>query len=157
MRRDFAFLDPGPLIDGDLQLVLVAKNPADPSRAYAPYYGFDMVLTGTRTRVGHLRLRVGNTRDLCLFAGHIGYGVDPQHRGRRYAARACRLVVPLARKHGLNPLWITVNPDNKASRRCCEILGAELVEIVDLPADSEMYGEGERRKCRYRLRLGEDA
>ena len=29
--------------------------------------------------------------------------------------------------------------------------GAELVEIVDLPEDNDMYQKGERRKCRYLL------
>jgi tagatose 1,6-diphosphate aldolase len=61
--------------------------------------------------------------------------------------------LPLLKTHGINPLWITCNPDNMPSRRTCEILGAELIEIVDLPTDTEMYRYGERRKCRYRLEL----
>jgi tagatose 1,6-diphosphate aldolase len=52
-------------------------------------------------------------------------------------------------------LWITCNPENIASRRTCEAAGADFVEIVDLPSDIDMYQEGERQKCRYRLKLGE--
>jgi tagatose 1,6-diphosphate aldolase len=33
------------------------------------------------------------------------------------------------------------------------LAGLELVEIVDLPPNNEMYQRGERQKCRYRLRL----
>jgi predicted acetyltransferase len=51
----------------------------------------------------------------------------------------------------LQTVWITCNPDNWASRRTCELAGAELVEIVDLPEDNDMYRKGKRRKCRYRL------
>ena len=61
--------------------------------------------------------------------------------------------MPLARRHGLAELWITCNPENKASRRTCEFAGAELIEIVDLPPHTDMYQEGERQKCRYRLQL----
>jgi predicted acetyltransferase len=50
-------------------------------------------------------------------------------------------------------LWITCNPENVASRRTCELVGGELVDIVDLPVDSDMYKEGARQKCRYRVKL----
>ena len=51
----------------------------------------------------------------------------------------------------MTELWITCNPDNLASRRTCELAGAEFMGIVDLPPDSDMYLEGERQKCRYLL------
>ena len=150
---EFEFLDPGELIDDDLQLVLVKKTPADPTKGFVPAYVFDMVLTGTSTKVGSLNLRIGEIDFLVRYAGHIGYEVAPVHRGHRYAARACELLKSLVRQHGLNTLWLTVIPDNVASRRTCEILGAEMVEIVDLPKDCDMYANGERQKCRYRLDL----
>jgi predicted acetyltransferase len=147
------FYDPGKLIDGDLELILVEKYPGDPTINYVPAYRFNMILPGQSEAVGHIELRVGNTDHIVLYGGHIAYAVAPQHRGHRYAARACRLLLPLARRHGLQTLWITCNPDNIASRRTCEIAGAEFIEIVDLPEDTDMYQEGERQKCRYRLNL----
>ena len=149
----FQFHDPGRLIDGDLELVLVEKRPADPSRDYVPAYKFKMTLAGQCVEVGAIELRVGETDHIVMYAGHVGYRVNPEHRGHRYAARACKLLLPLARSHGLETLWITCNPDNVASRRTCELAGAELVEIVDLPEDSDMYQRGERQKCRFRLDL----
>lgn len=83
----------------------------------------------------------------------VSYDVDPEHRGHLYASRACKLLLSLARTHSLQFLWITCSPDNIASRRTCELVGAKLVEIVDLPEDTDMYQEGERHKCRYRLDL----
>ncbi len=147
---EFEFLDPGPLIDGDLELVLAEQTPADPSRNWAPAYAFRMRLPGVEES-GRINLCIGDQEALVRYSGHIGYGVNPEHRGHHYAARAVRLLLPLARRHGLATVWITCHPANWASRRTCELAGAALVEIVDLPADNDMYQRGERRKCRYRL------
>lgn len=149
----FEFHAPGRLIDGDLELILVETNPANPERGLVPQYKFKMTQVGENERIGHVHLRIGETKHLAMYAGHIGYGVDPEHRGHRYAARGCRLLMDLARRHGLKELWITCNPDNIASRKTCELAGAEFVEIVDLPKDTNMYQKDERQKCRYRLDL----
>jgi predicted acetyltransferase len=62
-----------------------------------------------------------------------------------------RLVIPLAKAHGMTHLWITCNPENAASRRTIERLGATFVEVVDIPKSNLLYEKGERQKCRYRL------
>jgi tagatose 1,6-diphosphate aldolase len=149
----FKFQDPDELIDGDLQLVLTEKWPADPARNRVPAYKFKMTHTGQNRVIGRIDLRIGDIEHLVMYGGHMGYRVEAEHRGHHYAARSVRLLLPLARQHGLKTLWITCNPDNVASRRTCELAGAEFVEIVDLPEDTDMYQEGERQKCRYRLDL----
>jgi tagatose 1,6-diphosphate aldolase len=102
---------------------------------------------------GGIGLRIGRSRDLECYTGHVGYHVYPAARGHRYAERACRLLLPLARRHGFDVLWITCNPDNAPSRITCERLGATMIEVVDLPEDHTLYRQGERLKCRYRLQL----
>ncbi len=149
----FEFHDPGRLVDGDLELVLVERHPEDPLQGWVPSYRFYMVHPGGGAPLGRIDLRVGDTPQVVLYAGNIGYEVAPQHRGHRYAARACGLLLSLARSHGLDDVWITCNPDNWPSRRTCELAGAKFVEIVDLPPDNEMYRRGERKKCRYRIDL----
>jgi predicted acetyltransferase len=152
----FTFLDPGDLRDGDLLLRLAEKRPADPTtRDRVPSYVFDIISADTGARAGEIHLRLGDTEDLRMYSGQIGYGVRPQFRGRRFAARALRLLVPLARRHGLTELWVTCNPENIASRRTCEIAGAAFVEIVNLPPNVNVYLEGAQQKCRYRLDLGD--
>ena len=150
----FAFLDPGELNDGVVRLQLVDRKPADPAKGWVPYYEFHIHDEASGLRAGEIHLRIGNTEHMRLYGGHIAYGVRADYRGHGFAARAVGLVVPLAVRHGLSELWITCNPDNVASRRTCEAAGAEFVEIVDLPAETDMYREGERQKCRYRLGLG---
>ena len=46
---------------------------------------------------------------------------------------------------------ITCNPDNYASRRICENIGARLIE--DIPETSDAYTLNETQKCRYEWTL----
>lgn len=135
-------------------------DPGDPARQRYAGYHFWMRLRATPwldpppvAFAGGVSLRVGDHADLRMYLGHVGYHVFPPARGRRYAERAVRLLLPLARRHGMTELWITTNPDNVASRRTCERLGARLIEVVDLPPHNILFQRGERRKCRYLLRL----
>jgi len=152
-QPSFIFVDPGPLVDGDLSLVLVVTEQQSPERVEVPTYRFAMRWSGFEGDAGFVNLRVGNTENIVLYRGHIGYGVEPEHRGRHFAARSCLLLLPLARRHGLTPLWITCDPDNVASRKTCERVGATLMEIVDVPEGASAYRYGARRKCRYRMDL----
>jgi tagatose 1,6-diphosphate aldolase len=199
----FRFLNPGPLTDGELELVppgpglvdevlLATAHPLtqrdmpreggttrhdllqvidawpgghQPGRSLdgtVPTYHFWMRVTAPvapavfdRDAVvaGMIGLRVGRSRDVELYYGHVGYHVYPPLRGHHYAERAVRLLLPLAVRHGLTDLWITCNPDNLPSRRTCERLGGELTEILDVPPGHPLYLRGERQKCRYRIRL----
>jgi tagatose 1,6-diphosphate aldolase len=149
----FHFLDPGPLIDKELVLKVSEKTLPDPVLNVAPSYRFKMSRLDRSIEMGRIDLRVGNSHNLVMYAGHIGYRVHAEYRGHHYAARSVRLLIPLARAHNLGTLWITCNPDNWPSRRACELAGLELVEIVDLPPTIDMYYQGERQKCRYRLKL----
>ena len=135
--------------DGDLSLVLAALEAAAVSMWHTPTYRFD--LRQGVVRVGHLNLRVADAA-AARFLGHVGYGVDEPFRGHGLAARAVRLVLPLAAACGVDPVWITCGPDNPASRRTLERLGAELVEVVDVPADYPLPAGAVRQKCRFRLR-----
>ena len=105
-----------------------------------------MMRTGTSTKMGSAALRVGDVPD---FVGHLGYAVEPTFRGNSYAARACKLLLPLARSHGIDTLHISCRPDNVASRTTCEIIGAEYLGLVKVPEDHEMYELGERHMCVY--------
>ena len=146
-------LDPGEMVDGDLTLVVEDFHEYAPDKRWVPYYRFRMLNTHTRDTMGNASLRLGNNLHIVLYAGHIGYGVEPAFRGHHYASRAVRLLLPLALRHGLNPVWITCNPDNLPSKRSLEIAGGKFVEIVDLPPDNPMYLAGERQKCRFRFDL----
>ena len=102
--------------------------------------------------MGGCDLRIGYNRNL-YYGGHIGYRIDEAYRGHHYAERACRLRFPFAREHGMEYLYITCAPDNLPSRRTCERLGGELLEIAELPPDSDMRQEGMTKVCVFRYNL----
>ena len=136
--------------DDDLRLALDTIYLPDGSPWQVPAYRFNMVVDDARA--GTISLRVGHNEWLVRYAGQVGFSVGPPFRGRHLAERATRLLLPLARSHGLDPLWISCNPDNAASRRVIERLGAVFVELVDLPPDYDRYtSRGERQKLRFRL------
>lgn len=128
----------------------------DPFGRRVPTYHFWMRSSqpiGLMEIAGEVSLRIGWTRDIHEYYGHVGYHVYQPFRGRHYAQRSVQLLVPLARAHGLKEMWITTNPDNQASRRTCQLLGAKLVDVVKVPLEHELYQRGDHEKCRYRLKL----
>lgn len=135
------FCDLPDLADGELSLSLTARQAADPVKNYVPCYAFDIMKGGER--IGSIRLRVGYTQIL-YYAGNIGYGVDEAHRGQGYAGRACKLLIPLMRAHGMTRAFITNDQDNLASRRVCEKLGATRVRLARVPEWTEQYQAGRR-------------
>ncbi len=114
--------------DGHRQLVLSSINDGElvleliefaPHRIHkVPTYHFRILHAGEE--VGNINLRVSSTPHIELYAGHVGFAVHPTCRVHRYASRALLLLTPLARELRLDPLWITCDPDNSASRRSCE-------------------------------------
>ena len=148
-------LDPGPLVDGDLELVLAQFLAGNPAEGLVPMYRFQMRHTADGSPIGEIDLRIALTPALYQYGGNLGYYVEPDFRGRRYAARSVRLLFGLARAHGLDALWITCAPDNLASRRTCELVGGVLVDIVPLPRWAAAHEPGRKLTCRYRVDLME--
>lgn len=140
-----------------LRMAPSGRDAGDPARQRYAGYHFWMKLRPEFDPpvafAGGLSLRVGREFELRMYLGHVGYHVFPPARGSHYAERSVRLLLPLAKRHGMEEMWITVNPENVPSRRTCERLGARLIEIIDLPPDNLLYQRGDRRKCRYLLRL----
>lgn len=140
------------LSDGNLRLELVSVEP-HPVHKVETYF-FRMLDGRSGDEAGRINLRLGDGAHIERYAGHIGYFVEPQHRGNAYSTRALRLLTNVARQLGIDPIWITCDTDNIPSRRACERAGAELIEIVDVPGDCTIHQNGHPKKCRYRLPAG---
>ena len=146
------FFDTSLLKSEEIRLVLERVSDGDPVRKWVPAYYFAICdLNGNK--MGSCDLRIGHN-EMLYYGGNIGYRVEEPFRGNRYAAKACRLLFELARKHQLEYLIITCNPDNMASAKTCERVGGELIETAELPMNNPMRVEdGETHKRIYRVRL----
>lgn len=136
------------LVFGDVRLQFVRIVPAEPAREFVPYYHY-RILKSDGSEVGHINFRVGNTKHVQLSAGHIGFDIREAHRGNRYALQACRAIAPFVRSVS-EVVTITCDPDNLASIRTIERLGATFVDEVAVPPHDPHYQRGSRRKRRYK-------
>lgn len=94
--------------------------------------------------VGRSSIRFVLNEYLLREAGHIGYGVLPEHRQRGYATEILQQSLVIARSHGVERVLVTADEDNLASRRTIERCGGQLENIVP----GLETGDG-KPKCRY--------
>lgn len=139
------------LRDGEIFLRLTRTCGAQLEKRWLPAYYFDICLLSGE-KIGYCDLRIGHN-DKTYIGGNIGYGIDAPHRGHHYAAKTCRLLFQLAKKHGMDHLFITCAPENIASAKTCEAAGGTFIEIAEIPEDNEMYAEGHRWNKIYRFLL----
>jgi len=121
---------------------------ANAVKGYVPAYCFEIAPHGEFQTVGRIDLRLGYT-EKTYYGGNIGYGLQEAWRGHGYAAEACRMLIPLIRRHGMRRVVITCRPDNLPSCGTCENLGAVHVRQLDLPEHTELYEKGDREICIY--------
>lgn len=145
------FYDTSDLYSNELRLLLSYTLEEQPEKRWLPAYYFDICLLDG-TVVGGCDLRIGHNEKTAI-GGNIGYHIRPAFQGHHYAAKACRLLFPLAKKHGMTELCISCADGNAASARTCEILGGRLLGILPVPEDNEMYAEGIRFARVYQFKL----
>ncbi|WP_187265454.1 GNAT family N-acetyltransferase [Reinekea thalattae] len=136
------------LFGDSVGLVYNRVIPASEALEAVPAYLFNIVLLNG-TPIGQIDLRLGSKPSLLKYGGQLGYGIRRGYRGHSYAAEACLLLKTVALEEGFSELWITCNPDNIASIRTCEKIGATYIERVDVPQGSELWRRGDRAKLRY--------
>ena len=133
---------------GQVRLKFVRIIPGDPSRGFVPAYHFRILLADD-SDVGHINFRVGDTEHVLVCAGHIGFEIHEQFRGNGYALEACRAMAPFIRLIS-GEVTITCDPDNVASLRTIERLGAGFSDEVPVPMHDPHYQRGSRIKRRYK-------
>jgi len=82
--------------------------------------------------VGRVSVRHRLTDSLARVGGHIGYGVRPAYRRRRYATALLRAGLALAREHGIDPALVTCDDDNLGSATVIERCGGVLENVMDV-------------------------
>lgn len=146
------FYDTADLNDEEIYLQLNKTADENKEKGYVPAYYFTITRNIDGVKVGKCDLRVGHNENT-RYGGNIGYEIFEGFRGKHYAGKACKLLFILAKKHDMNEVIITCNPENVASRKTCKYSGAELIDIVDVPLWHEMYKTGRKRTCQYMVKL----
>ena len=134
--------------DGEIDLLLSDSDVTDAECGIVDGYLFYIHNKKTRSYAGYVSLRLGESPAL-YYLGHIGYRIEPEWRGRGYAAKACKLLLPLLEELQLESVVITTDVDNIASRKTCEKLGCHLERIAPVPSAYRAICSGSTAKCRY--------
>lgn len=103
--------------------------------------------------VGRVIMRLGDDH-LHSIDGHIGYTIYPEYQGHHYSYDACLLLKEKYLSLGYDHVLITCDPDNLASKKIIERLGASFIDRVTIP-DSlrKYYTSDEKEKLIYKWRL----
>ncbi|MEG1257218.1 GNAT family N-acetyltransferase [Clostridium sp.] len=144
----FEFKDFDYLTDGEIDLKIEEKIPANEEKGYVPAYKYRITLHGSDDSIGAIDIRIGYNENL-YYGGNIGYRIEETYRGNNYASKACKIIKSIAIAHGMNRIIITCNPNNFPSRKTCEKAELKLKDIVDLPPHNQLYQDGERQACIY--------
>lgn len=117
-----------------------------------PFYYYGIYLKSLNKDIGKISIRIGHNKH-SYYNGNIGYEIYPEYRGKKYSLSACKLVMNVARAHGMTHLFITCAEENIASRKIIESLGAEYLETAVPPKDYVYYYEGMPAYRIYKVNL----
>lgn len=155
--REDRFIENLVMVDEELSLRFAGKERVSPPDTDVVAYHFTMIHTRTGEEMGRINIKARYTENIIRYRGNIGYTVYEKYRGNHYSSRSCRLLVPVIRFLKLNPVYITCNADNTASRKNVEALGAEFLGTEIIPESSPYYSyypENARAKLRYKWEAG---
>ena len=150
----FDFFREKKIYKGDV-VDLKEKYRVSEKQAYdrVPTVYYDILLHGSNLKVGSIDLRLTVEGDMYYY-GHIGYNIIRSFRGHNYAYYACLVLFKIAREEfGMDELIITCSPDNIPSYKTLIKLGGELIELVEVPKNHQLYTIGETQKYIFRYRI----
>lgn len=99
---------------------------------------FKIFKTDTQKCVGRCGIRLEENEEN-KYLGNIEYEILEQYRGNNYAKKACELLAKVALDYNVESLTITARPDNIASIKTIESLGAKYIEILKVPKNMRLY------------------
>lgn len=134
------------LTDGEITLKISGKYFGD--KEMLPFYYYDIFLKDRL--IGRISMRIGSNFH-SYFNGNIGYEIEEIFRGNNFAYKACKLVLQIAKAHGMNEIILTCDENNIPSYKTIEKLGGELVEITKPPVNYFAYRENMKKQRIYKL------
>ena len=147
----FEFTDKFDTLEND-ELILKITQKYSGDDEMIPFYYYDIIRKSNSVTVGKISIRIGSNFH-SYYNGHIGYEIFKEYRGNGYSYKASLMVLAVARFHGMDFIYLTCDESNIASYNTIEKLGAELVEICDVPREYFGWREDMERQRIYKLDL----
>ena len=117
-------------IEGDrITLVIDRFIPKNKELGFVPAILYHIVFNEENKVIGHCSAKLGWNESM-YYCGHIGFSIQEEYRGNGYAVDAVNLLKKVFKENNIKQIYITNNPDNKASIRVCEKVGAKLVKMM---------------------------
>ncbi len=136
------------LTDGEIDLKISGKYFGD--KEMLPFYYYDIFLKDRF--IGRISMRIG--RDFnSYYNGNIGYEIEENFRGNNFAFKACKLVLLIAKAHGMKEIILTCDENNIPSYKTIEKLGGELIEITKPPKTYFAYRDNVKKQRIYKLNI----
>ncbi len=111
-----------------VRVLVEARKPFAPRpQGYVPWT--ELWMADGDEYLGRITLRHELTDALFTWGGHIGYAVRPSARRRGHASAAVRGMLAVAWRRGIDPVLITCDLDNVASRRVIEDAGGVFEDV----------------------------
>lgn len=134
----------------ELLLNIIEKNTGDDK--IIPFYYFDIIRKNDNKPIGKISARIGHNFH-SYYNGNIGYEIFKEYRGNSFAYKACVMLLEIFKAHNMEFIYLACSEGNIASYKTIERLGAELVEICNVPKDYFAWREGMEKQRIYRLTL----
>jgi predicted acetyltransferase len=107
-----------------VRFLMGQRDPRTPRpRAYVPFT--ELWMAEGDEYLGRISLRHELNELLFTWGGHIGYAVRPSARRRGLASAALLDMLEVCRDRGIDPVLVTCDVDNTASRRTIEKAGGQ--------------------------------
>ena len=120
---------------------------------HIPTVYYEIYIHDSNIKVGSIDLRLSIEDDMYYY-GNVGYNIIQQYRGNNYAYYACLVLFEIARdEFDMEELIITCSPDNIASYKTLRKLDGELVELIKVPPNHQLYAKGETSKYIFKYKI----
>lgn len=134
------------LTDGEITLKISGKYFGD--EEMLPFYYYDIFLKDRF--IGRISMRIGSNFN-SYYNGNIGYEIEENFRGNNFSLKACKLVLQVAKAHGMKEIFLACDENNIPSYKTIEKLGGELIEITKPPKTYFAYRENMKKQRIYKL------
>ena len=138
------------LTDDTMELRLIYYDKGN--EAEIPYYWYEIIPKALNKPIGKISIRLGDNYH-SYYNGHIGYEVDEEYRGHGFSYQAAKMILSVAKEHGMERIYLVCDEENIASYKTIEKLGSELVELAVPPKDYFGWYEGIPVQRIYKLDL----